>query len=48
MDTVLKILEKRATDEARSPEVRNAYNTALILVLSALEGREEIINQFDY
>lgn len=48
METVLEILERRATDENRSIEVRNAYNTALILVLSALEGKQEIINQFNY
>jgi hypothetical protein len=44
----LDILEKRATDPDRATGVRIAYNSAIAIITSALLGKEEVLNQFDY
>lgn len=48
IDKALKIMEKRACDEKRSPESRIAYNSAICMIIYALQENEECLNQFDY
>lgn len=48
LDKVTDILEKRATDAERNLDQRMSYNSALIMVLYALQENEECLRQFDY
>ena len=48
IDRVLKILEKRATDESRPIEMRMAYNSALVMLIYALNENGAAVAQFDY
>ena len=48
IDKALKIMEKRACDENRPPESRMAYNSAICMIIYALQENEECLNQFDY
>ena len=48
LNHVARILEKRATDETRSRETRLAYDSALIMLLYALNEDDQMIAQFDY
>lgn len=47
LDYMANILEYRATDKNRDASARMAYNSALIMLLSAMQGKSEIISQFD-
>ena len=47
LNHVARILEKRATDETRSRELRLAYDSALIMLLYALNEDDQMIAQFD-
>lgn len=44
----LDIMEKRANKEDLSRGARCAYNSAIIMIIYALQGNEECLNQFDY
>ena len=48
IDQVLKILEKRATDESRPIEMRMAYDSALIMLIYALKEDGAAVAQVDY
>lgn len=48
INKALKIMEKRACDEKRSPESRIAYNSAICMIIYALQDNEECLDQFDY
>jgi acetyl-CoA carboxylase beta subunit len=45
---VCQILEKRATDSERSHEMRIAYNSALIMLMYALNEDAPAVAQFNY
>lgn len=47
LDYVANILEYRATDKSRDASARMAYNSALTMLLYAMQGQSEIISQFD-
>ena len=44
----LKIIEKRATDPDRTTAQRIAYDSALCMLLYAINEDEECLAQFDY
>lgn len=48
INKALKILEKRACDPHRTPEARIAYDSAICMIIYALQGQEDCLNQFDY
>lgn len=48
VERACEIIEKRATDTDRDYRERFAYNSALVMILYALEENEECLNQFDY
>lgn len=47
IDKVCEILEFRATDPNREADMKIAYNSALIMLLYALDENEECLCQFE-
>lgn len=44
----LEILEKRAQNKNYSREERMCYDSAADILMAAIEGKEDILRQFDY
>lgn len=48
INKALNILEKRACDKSRTPDARIAYDSAICMIIYALQENEECLDQFDY
>lgn len=48
IDLAIEILDKRASDMERNPSARSAYNSAVTMLVYALEEKEDCLRQFDY
>lgn len=44
----LEIMERRATEEGRSVDSKQSYNSAICMICYALSENEELLNQFNY